>query len=103
MQNMMDMHEKFCAFHGLQLNKEKCEHMAMNAPAHTLQWTGEKERLQEAEANGEGEQVLGTIRDKVQVATKVGEGRHMKYLGVTFEAKRGWARQRAMLERDSTL
>ena len=36
MQNMIDMHEAFCEFHGLQLNKDKCEHVAMNKdePCH---------------------------------------------------------------------
>ena len=45
MQKMVNMHETFFAFHGLQLNKEKCEHMAMNAPAYDLQWAAEAIRL----------------------------------------------------------
>ena len=58
-EGVIDMHETFCVFHGLQLNNKKCEHMVMNAPAHNLQWTGEKDRLKAADARGEGEQVLG--------------------------------------------
>ena len=59
MQGVMDMYEEFCAFRGLQLDKEKCEHMAVNAPAHTLQWAGEKERLKEADTKGEGPRGAG--------------------------------------------
>ena len=100
MQRMVNMHETFCTFHGLQLNKEKCEHMAMNAPAYNLQWAGEQAKLQAAVARGDSAQVLEELKGKVQVATKRGDDRHMKYLGVTFEARKGWARQRGKMDTD---
>ena len=57
--------------------------MAMNAPAYNLQWAGEQAKLKAAVARGDSAQVLEELKGKVQVATKRGEDRHMKYLGVT--------------------
>ena len=38
MQKMVIMHEEFCKFHGLQLNREKCAYFAVNAPPADLRW-----------------------------------------------------------------
>jgi hypothetical protein len=104
MQKMVRMHEQFCAFHQIYLNKAKCDYIVVNGKAgDQVTWkNGESKVYTSAHKGGMDEhvperRVLTSGRVLARTGevgkAKKGDGRVVKYLGVWFEAAKGWEKQ----------
>ena len=101
MQEMVRMHEKWCAFHAVYLNKEKCTYMAINTEVdYPITWA-EKEKTEDGHSKMERGRPVHLRVQRTGALGKPfkGDGRYVKYLGVEYEAVRGWRRQTEVLSR----
>ena len=93
MQQMVVMIEEFCSFHGLKLNRDKCDYFALNAEAADLRW---KADVEDGIGKGATLASTGTNKGGGPVGQKP-DGRVLKYLGVWFETTKRWSLQREAL------
>ena len=90
-QRLARMCELFCKFHGIMLNKDKCECISMNASGSQVRWIPSKEDPigRPFEQKGKNGKVKNNDAE---------DGRWAKYLGVFYEARMRWRKQRAFLD-----
>ena len=88
-QRLARMCELFCKFHGIMLNKEKCECISMNAEGSQVRWIPSETHKIGIPFEQKGKN--GTVKQKTD------DGRWAKYLGVFYEARMKWQMQRQFL------
>lgn len=106
MEKMVRMHEQFCGFHQIYLNKSKCDYMVVNGKKGSqVTWKkGDTPTTKEKRKQGEMDKYITRtpkeetgreLKTTGEIGTpKRGDGRVVKYLGVWFEAAKGWNKQK---------
>ena len=99
--------ELFCDFHSIIINREKSEYISMNDPGTQVRWTPPR-TVEERKGQGhlgkvfERKGATGIVTSKLESGET--DGRVTKYLGVLFEARKGWkAQTRALQEKHGKL